>query len=140
MKCNDKPVITNWDKVKEEVDMNECYGFVECICKAIKRIRNIKYCGKSITCRECYEWLKQPYKEPSILDEVEKKYLSDVIRPWRDKVKCIKKVQPLSGTEERIFIRIKNDDLSVVLPRFSNSTMYKGMKQDKEYTLDELEL
>ncbi len=131
-------IITNWDKVKEEVDINEDYSFVNCVCNVIKRIRNIKDCDEIPTCRECQEWLKQPYKEPSILDEAEKKYLSAVIRPWRDKVKWITKEEGCEG--EFISIRIKKEDTDLMFPYFKGNTMYKGMELYKEYTLDELEI
>ena len=130
-------IITNWDKVKEEVDINESYSFVYCVCNAIKRIRNIKDCDEIPTCRECQEWLKQPYKEPSILDEAEKKYLSAVIRPWRDKVKWIVKMTTCGNQE---YIKICLEDEGTNLPNFKKNTMYKGMKSYKEYTLDELEI
>lgn len=128
-------IITNWDKVKEEVDINEDYSFVNCVCNAIKRIRNIEYCDEIPTCRECQEWLKQPYKEP-ILDEAEKKYLSDVIRPFRDRVEYIEKSRHDKG--EFIFIDLEDDTFS--LPYFKQDTMYKSMRLYKEYSLDELEL
>ena len=86
-------VITNWDKAKEEININEAHSTVGCVCEAIKRVRNVKHCDVIPTCRECHDWLLQPYKEPSILDEAEKKYLSAVIRPWRDKVKRISKYE-----------------------------------------------
>lgn len=131
-----EPVITNWDKVKEEIDINEAYSTVDCVCNAIKRVRNVKHCDVIPTCRECHDWLLQPYKEPSILDEAEKKYLSAVIRPWRDKVENIEKNRHDKG--EFIMMELKGETMS--LPYFKANTMYKGMELNKEYTLDELGL
>lgn len=80
-------------------------------------------------------------KEP-ILDEKEKKYLSAVIRPFRDRVKNIMK--RFSGNYEYICIFLKhiekdfNED--ICLPYFKSYTMYKGMIPDKKYTLEELGL
>lgn len=75
-------------------------------------------------------------REEEILDETEKRYLSNVIKPFRDKVKAIKKI---SYSREFIRIYIKEDE-PTILPYFEKGTMYKGMKENKEYTLKELGL
>lgn len=78
------------------------------------------------------------YKQ-EILDEVEKRYLKGVIRPFRSKVlKIVKKYDTFTDLEYiRIIIK---DDTSLEFPSFSKNTMYKGMKKDKKYTLEELGL
>lgn len=80
-------------------------------------------------------------KEP-ILDEVEKKYLSDVIRPFRDRVKCIAKYYEKGYQYISINVipigKFYND--LIELPRFKVNTMYKGMIPHKEYSLEELEI
>nr|DAX01528.1 MAG TPA: hypothetical protein [Bacteriophage sp.] len=75
-------------------------------------------------------------REEEILDETEKRYLSNVIKPFRDNVKAIEKV---SYSREFIKIYIKEDE-PTILPYFEKGTMYKGMKENKEYTLKELGL
>ena len=80
-------------------------------------------------------WLDQEHKEP-ILDDAEKRYLSAVIRPFRDRVKYIEKID--CACEEYIYIQVNRD--WTILPRFKKSTMYKGMKSDYGYTLEELGL
>lgn len=78
-----------------------------------------------------------------ILDDVEKEYLSNIIKPFRNKVEWIKKV---SSFEQRNleYIKISYQDTaqSVVLsfPDFKVGTMYRGMKIGKSYTLKELGL
>lgn len=79
-------------------------------------------------------------KEP-ILDEEEKKYLSAVIRPFRDRVKYIAKIYAVDYQFICIYVECIAKDYSdetVYLPFFKENTMYKGMVQNKEYTLDEL--
>ena len=78
------------------------------------------------------------YKQ-EILDEVEKRYLKGVIRPFRSKVlKIVKKYDTFTDLEYiRIIIK---DDTTLEFPSFSKNTMYKGMKKDKKYTLEELGL
>lgn len=76
-------------------------------------------------------------KNKPILDETEKEYLSAVIRPFKDKVKYIRKRGASRG--EYIVIEILNNS-AIILPYFEKGTMYEGMKVDKEYTLKELGL
>lgn len=132
-----EPVITNWDKVKEETKIEDVDGLSSALCKAIHRIKKEDNCDKR-DCIECKKWLAQPYKE-SILDEAEKKYLSAVIRPFRNEVVFVNKKE--SGRHpDKEFIKIKVKDDSAFLPVFDKDTMYKGMELNKEYSLDDLEI
>ena len=113
-----KNYLPNKNKVK--------YLVVEASIDKITKIeRPIKY-------ETIYEAPKQ------ILDKEEKKYLENVIRPFRDKVKHIKKLQIYESLQHiQIIITIFD---CVNLPYFKENTMYKGMELDKEYTLEELGL
>lgn len=73
-----------------------------------------------------------------ILDDAERRYLSAVIRPFRDRVKYIVKRAFSSQKGECIIIAIDDDYLT--FPYFKMGTMYKGIKLDKHYTLEELGL
>lgn len=75
-----------------------------------------------------------------VLDEVEKRYLRGVIRPFRDKVKTIKKGTLNINDEQYISINFENTANNFALPNFKKGTMYKGMGVDKKYTLEELGL
>ena len=114
---------------------------------ALKDNKPVPCC--SLDCKECnrndgtggcsldelFEWANSEYKEP-ILTEEEKAYLSAVIKPFRDKVKCILKC---SNSGEWIAIKII-DDATINFPYFEKGSMYKGMKLDRKYTLEELGL
>lgn len=76
-------------------------------------------------------------KKEEILDDIEKEYLRAVIKPFRDRVKYIKKNDYM--IYEFISINIKNECL-IIFPKFKKGTMYKGMEVDKKYTLEELGL
>ena len=91
--------------------------------KVLKVERPVKY-------KTIYE-----YKE--ILDDVEREYLSYVIRPFRNRVKYITKKQ--CNGEERIVIFYING-YPTTMPTFKPNTMYKNMELNKEYTLEELGL
>lgn len=86
-----------------------------------------------------FNWLEQEYKPP-ILDDVEKAYLSAVIKPFRENVECIMKIGRCSVKKEFIHICMKDSFDTCTLPDFKNGTMYKGMERGKRYTLEELGL
>ena len=75
--------------------------------------------------------------EKEILDDVEKEYLLNIIKPFKDKVGYICKNR--FSVEEFISITIVNDS-QIQLPNFKKNTMYKGMELNKKYTLKELGL
>lgn len=81
-------------------------------------------------------------KANSILDEVEKRYLSNIIKPFINKVKFIVKNKKFSGEYEYIFIRYLDStgDNAIMLPDFKAGTMYRGMEIGKKYALKELGL
>lgn len=82
------------------------------------------------------DWMTQEYK-PELLDKVEKKYLSEVIRPFRKEVIAIEKLETYTG-EEYILILFKDDGMH--FPSFKKDTMYKGLELEKRYTPEELGL
>ena len=88
----------------------------------------------------CYE---ETYVKPEILDNEERKYLSNVIKPFRNKVRHIKKSANFNVGRKHFYeflsISMPGED-SFDLPYFETNAMYKGMKLDKEYTLEELGL
>ena len=85
-----------------------------------------------------YQIIRKPR---SILDPAEKKYLSAVIKPFRNKVYAIAKYD--DGVDNYyIQIMIKQNVYFeyIDFPYFKKETMYKGMELKKEYTLDQLGL
>lgn len=75
-----------------------------------------------------------------ILTTKEKEYLSNIIKPFRDRVTKIEKFENSRDRQkEYITIYIKND-FSINLPNFKKNTIYKNMEIDKAYTLEELGL
>ena len=83
-------------------------------------------------------------KTNSVLDPAEKRYLTNIIKPFRNKVIYIIKRDGDVG--ECITIHLnrytgKNRCADVaILPEFEKGTMYKGMKVNREYTLEQLEI
>lgn len=82
------------------------------------------------------EWMAQEYKG-DILDYTEKKYLCEVIRPFREEVTTIKKIEAPVG-KEYILIILKDDCMN--FPSFKKGRMYKGLEPEKRYTPEELGL
>lgn len=88
------------------------------------------------------KWLDMEHVEP-ILDDVERKYLSAVIKPFRNRVQYIEKMfeDHLLGDQDcYLFIRFNDGNYDMNFPVFRESIMYKGMERYKKYTLEELGL
>lgn len=87
------------------------------------------------------EWMAQPYKE-QILNDAEREYLSAVIKPYKNKVTFIAKAKDAYEARYFISIVVKGNygREAIHLPWFKENTMYKGMKDFKEYTVEELGL
>lgn len=102
----------------------------------IQELEN-KYNDKILEAKRPTQY-KTTFIKQEILDEEEKRYLRAVIRPFKDKVEHIEK-ECGYGDQEFIHIHISYFD-SVNLPYFEKGTMYKKMKYNKQYTIEELGL
>lgn len=107
------------------------------IKKELNNDKSIKTdCYLSSYTDDILNWMAQPYKEP-ILDEVEREYLSAVIKPFKGNVDYICKRLNHGG----YYIAIVSNGSDVPkLPYFPNNEMYKGMELDHRYKLKELGL
>ena len=119
----------------------KCNKPIKCskmFCNRCERKLSIDCCSE----KKLFEWANSKYKEP-ILDEVEKAYLSAVIKPFKKHVKTIMKAKQVA-TLYAITIDIEekyNYETFLQFPPFEKSSgMYKGMELGKRYTLEELEL
>ena len=77
-----------------------------------------------------------------VLDDKEKEYLGNIIKPFRDKVVSIAKYR---YSDDNSYIQITVEQIAfdgelIDLPRFKSDAMYKGMRAGKQYTLEELGL
>ena len=119
--------------VKDDKDIFENSGYI----RNILELDNFKsrILGKIIKIEEP-EYSTVYESKSEILDEVEKRYLRNVIRPFRDRVKAISLIT--SGGKGYCYINIELKDENIYLPDFEINTMYKGMKPEKEYGLEEL--
>ena len=81
--------------------------------------------------------------EKPILDDVEKRYLENVLRHFKSRVMFIAKTEEFGY--EHIYIRValpihKHGNTTCNFPYFDKGTMYKGMELYKPYSLEELGL
>lgn len=87
-----------------------------------------------------YEILDYLVDKPR-LDEEERKYLTAVLKPFKnvpfDEIKIYKSNHPKEGTE---WITIDLGYDMIDFPFFPQGKMYKGLEVGKEYTLEELGL
>ena len=79
----------------------------------------------------------QKHMSKPILTDKEKIYLKNVIKPFKDQCRYVTKVNTAFTNYTRIYINLRTDG-EIYLPLFYKSTMYKGMKVEKRYTLEEL--
>ena len=139
----------NAEKYKDEIQKILDRGYDATLNKKTKKIvackeTNCNHCA-FFTNKSCvYErekWLISEYKE-QILNDAEKRYLSAVIKPFRDKVYVIQKISQ-SKKNESIWI-FRNDDDSwqsvACLPLFEKGKKFQNMEYGKCYTLEELGL
>ena len=131
----------NIEKYKDTVldNMNICDIDTLLRGKCTKEYR--AFC-EGFNCEGCKErflkWLLEECKEP-VLDEVEREYLSSVIKPFKKRVTSVRKW--FNGIDYRIIISLDHGGNLCQLPRFPlSSEMYKGMDSNKWYTLQELGL
>ena len=96
----------------------------------------------------CMDYIKAhgvEIKPKEILDDVEREYLSNVCRPFMDKITSIIKTAASSSCHAHEFIKIDYLDnnygtYTMSFPNFTKGTMYKGMELDKIYTPKDLNL
>ena len=78
-----------------------------------------------------------------ILDDIEKKYLNNVIKPFRKHIITIRKIQnyKYEFIEIVIYSTVEGVSCEVIsFPYFNKGKMYQGMGVNREYTLEELGL
>ena len=128
-----------YDAIKQKLQTTDVLNLY-CTVNEIRTGRDD--CAERRNCRKCclknIEWLNQEYKDP-ILDDVEREYLSAVIKPFRKKILCIRKSKDPRKGKNYIKIEFCDGD-RMFFPNLSNDEMYKGMELDRNYTLEELVL
>ena len=110
-------------------------------------ITNSGYTVKEFECNDKVLKVLRPtgYKtvyevEKKILDEEEKKYLSAVIKPFKNSFLYIVKEYDLYDSEYQLLIIALKGNRFIQFPSFEKDTMYKGMHVGRKYTLKELGL
>lgn len=96
------------------------------------------FSGSISICSAFTKWLEEEYRL-TILTEKEKAYLSAVIKPFREEVESIKKID-IEEDEQQLQLQIPNGIVIMDFPLFKKGTIYKGMEEGREYTLEELGL
>lgn len=95
-------------------------------------------------CRSCEErfvkWLFEDCEKKPVLDEKEREYLSHVLNPFKLYIRSVAKYPSKQAGCDREFICVRFIESGWQFPSFKKGTMYKGMKCNREYTLEELGL
>ena len=125
--------------------VNSSYRFKLTMAGLMSRWKNSSQWNSSGLLEEFITGQYQISKEKinSVLDAAEKKYLSNIIKPFRNRIEWVRKFgSPNHRNFEYIRISYRDTARSNVLnfPDFKVGTMYRGMKIGKAYTLKELGL
>lgn len=107
----------------------------------VRRIEKMKFLSETSATQAMNaigEWLEEEYK-PAILTDKEEAYLSAVIKPFREEVESIKKID-IEEVEQQLQLQIPNGLVIMDFPLFKKGAMYRGMEEGREYTLEELGL
>lgn len=126
------------DEIKAELKKNKTLG-----CVVNKLMGNT--CDGFPKCNDCYlkvlDWLLQEYEEP-ILDDIEIQYLKNVIEPFRDYVAYVIKFATSKLDFLSIYISVNEEKVrSFEIPlMYDLDSMFKNIKYDERYTLEELGL
>ena len=129
----------NIEKYKNQI-INAYHADLSCCVHSdilqLDCVENCSECKKSVV-----KWLLEEYSEP-ILDNVEREYLKAIIKPFKNKVTGITKIKDdYKKGKQYIRIIVKKYTYEYLnFPLFEENTMYKGMKENKKYTLEELGL
>lgn len=138
---------TNLEHYKEQLKEILKFNFdnPRAIVKKIKEILGYQInveSGKFYTTDAILEWMAQPYKE-KILNEDERRFVGEAIKPFRSKVSSIRKelYDDVENYGYFLWLDIINEKYdayhAIVLPA---EIMCKGMQLGKDYTLEELGL
>ena len=124
-----------WDSVDEEYYWQDFNGGIEFV--TLGELVSNRFTGKQLAEKKIIDFFDD------ILTDKEKAYLSNLIKPFKKYISEIKKRS--IGSQEQIVITyhdyLNTDGSSCIfLPTFKRGTMYKGMKTDARYTLEELGL
>lgn len=139
---------TNLEHYKKELKkmFNENYKehgniIFEIRKKIDESIKSDRYYSPSTYTDDILDWMAQPYEE-KILNEEERRFVGEAIKPFREIVGSIrKKLIDDEGDGYFLWLDIINEKYDVyhaiVLP---TEIMCKGMELGKDYTLEELGL
>lgn len=81
--------------------------------------------------------------EKPILDDVEKRYLENILRPFKNRVVYVEKIFRFGYEQIRYRVSLTVEEYGnelCELPSFDKGIIYKGMEYDKKYSIEELGL
>lgn len=77
--------------------------------------------------------------EIELLTKEEKEYLEGVIKPFKEVIDFIKKINSINRSVQFIHIKLCNGEV-INLPYFNVNEYYKNLEVDKQYTIEDLGL
>lgn len=98
-----------------------------------------------LTREQIRKWIKENKNdiyiefEVELLTKEEKEYLENLLRPFKEVVDFIKKVNSIKSPLQRIYIKLCNGEI-INLPYFNVNEYYKNLEVYKQYTIKDLGL
>lgn len=77
--------------------------------------------------------------EIELLTKEEKEYLENLLKPFKEVIDFIKKVNSINRSVQFIHIKLCNGEV-INLPYFNVNEYYKNLEVDKQYTIEDLGL
>lgn len=133
----------NIEKYAEEIKkyITDDAGGISCIVQDLKN-KEKPACRNCADCElDAFNWLLQEYKEPILTDE-EKIIIKDIIKvlePFGKELSYISK-NSYGGDLHTCYLYFKYEGDNSGTPTFDEKVLFKGMKLNKKYTLEELGL
>ena len=100
---------------------------------------------KDLTKKQFKKWYEENKNQeveievPELLTKEEKEYLENLLRPFKEVVVFIKKVNSIKRPLQCIYIALCNGEV-INLPYFNVNEYYKNLEVDKQYTIEDLGL
>lgn len=90
--------------------------------------------------RDARKWLNEEFEGQPILEKAEKEYLENVLRPFKNEIKWVRKTHHQYSGYDHLIDNNGIQYFCLIPQYFKGETICKGMKLNKEYTLKELGL
>ena len=130
--------MTNFDRVKQEMRIEDVAIFGGLPCKIIHKLKNEENCSDR-ACTECQKWLAEEYVEPITLTEAERVILENIDKDFRYIARetngnlCVYKDRPTRG-----IYTWTNGIITIYMGAFNHLFQFIKWENEEPYEIAEL--